>query len=84
MYWSSESMENKFKRKNELFKPKWDRHANWHSWFAWIPVRVTPQKKAWLTFVERRLSQQDRNWGPNYTAWCIRRYEYRESQQISV
>jgi hypothetical protein len=27
---------------------------SWHRWFAWHPVRVSPDQAAWLEVVERR------------------------------
>lgn len=27
---------------------------NWHTWFAWYPVRVSEYKVAWLETVQRR------------------------------
>ena len=28
--------------------------SNWHTWFAWYPVRTSNGKKRWLSRVERR------------------------------
>lgn len=30
------------------------RQGDWHDWFAWHPVRISPTKKVWMERVERR------------------------------
>ncbi len=79
MLWTTESNEERNARKNAALIPQWEYERNWHPWFAWYPVFVEPKRKAWLTYVERRLGGWERNEKPKWWTWDIRyfSYEYR-------
>jgi hypothetical protein len=55
MLWKIEDPDVKWKRLLVKSEPEWRRLSEWHSWFAWFPVRVSPTERAWLITVERRL-----------------------------
>jgi hypothetical protein len=42
----------------------WRRKQNWHYWFAWYPVEISPYgyEKVWLQFVECRYQLRDDGW----------------------
>jgi hypothetical protein len=44
---------------------------DWHEWFAWCPVRISPNQLAWLETVERK-----GHWY-SQVGWC---FEYRGIQ----
>jgi molybdopterin-guanine dinucleotide biosynthesis protein A len=80
MLWTIESHEAERARKNARFTNQWRRECEWHPWFAWYPVRITPTTRAWLTRVERRLDYIERRVQPQWYHWYIREFEYRPAQ----
>ena len=80
MIWTAESEEARHARMNAKCRPQWLRLRDWHRVFAWTPVFVTPTRKAWLRWVERRLQfEMDRQEQPEWYFWmgALRFYEYR-------
>lgn len=37
----------------------------WHSWFAWYPVRVCPTEMVWLERIDRRFPHAKIEWSYN-------------------
>src|SRR5262245_10803379 len=48
MEWAIESRDDENRRKSEANRAQWEIERDWHPWFAWFPVEVTPTKRAWL------------------------------------
>lgn len=66
------------------YRPKWERLREWHRWFAWYPVKIAPDRRAWLIWVERRLSELGGQYKqPDPLQWSreARWYEYRLPSQ---
>jgi hypothetical protein len=38
-------------------KERIDRLTQWHKWFAWHPVEITPNESRWFEFVMRKGTQ---------------------------
>lgn len=49
--------------KTESLLEKKQRLMSWHKIFAWTPVRLNNGERAWLEFVEQRLTYQDSAYG---------------------
>lgn len=81
MEWLTESNDAERARKNAANKEKWLYERNWHRWFAWYPVRTSPTKVRWLSWIERRLDYSGRTTQPEWYYWDIRRFEYRKRSQ---
>lgn len=82
MQWAAESFEDERKRKNAELRPMWEAECEWHLWFAWYPVNISPDRKAWLCHVERRLSYFNRSTQPNWFEWGLRWFEYRPAKMV--
>jgi len=76
MKWTVESFDERNARKNEALREQYEYEKEWHPWFAWKPVLVSPKEKVWLRMVERRLNWWDRQ-SLKWYCWDIRRHEYR-------
>lgn len=52
-------------------KNKRDKYKDWHSWFAWYPVRIDQSRLVWLETVYRRIryipEEVPRFYGWDYT-----------------
>ena len=78
MLWNIESFTQEKTRKNEKRRAQWLIEREWHSWFAWYPVRlISDTQKAWLCWLERRLDLHGRDKQPDWFFWDIRNFEYR-------
>jgi hypothetical protein len=80
MIWSHETSEQIDKRRNDALRPAWEEQQQWHAWFAWWPVKVAPDRSAWLQFVQRRITPWDAQGELKWYTWDIRDFEYRLPQ----
>lgn len=46
----------------------------WHIWFAWFPVRVSPNTCYWLEKVERKGEKHFDYGGNSWWAWEYKKY----------
>jgi hypothetical protein len=75
--WTIESYEDEKARRNAALRERWLFEREWHPWFAWYPVRVSPTEKAWLTIVDRRILGRHRERQPSWYVYDIIQFEHR-------